>query len=202
MPVSMFFYFKLSVDLPWPSLSNWENTLFESRCIGHSRSPTVQPGLPQPYSGPRSPVDFRSGAAGPEPCSQKLSSLPESGRCARRGCHLLVPDVRGLVVVPSDRWRNFCGQAQPTTSQELPAPCDGLVRSSHRRESFNIEVGAVAGSLARILECRPVRMHQRVQTSSGRLLLALEPRLHGGRTTALMSRMDLSFCAGKLGSRR
>ena len=74
--------------------------------------------------------------------------------------HLLVPDVEGLVVVQID------GGVQPVRlqphhlSQELPAPCDGLVLEvvAEGEVAQHLEVGAVAGVLP-TFSMSPVRMH-------------------------------------------
>ena len=128
-------------------------------------------------------VDLGAGAAGTGAVLPEVVLLAEAEDALGGDAHLLVPDVEGLVVVQID------GGVQPVRlqphhlSQELPAPCDGLVLEvvAEGEVAQHLEVGAVAGGLAHVLNVTGAdALLTGADPAAGRLLLALEPRLHGG----------------------
>ena len=98
-------------------------------------------------------VDLGAGAAGTGAVLPEVVLLAEAEDALGGDAYLLVPDVEGLVVVQID------GGVQPVRlqphhlSQELPAPCDGLMLEvvTEGEVAQHLEVGAVAGGLAHVL---------------------------------------------------
>ena len=111
--------------------------------------------------------------------------LAEAENALLGDADLLVPDVEGLVIVQIDGGVQPVGlQAHPLgAGQEFPAPGDGLVLEivAEGEVAQHLEIGAVAGGLAHIVDVTGTdALLTGADAAAGRLLLALEPGLHGG----------------------
>ena len=107
--------------------------------------------------------------------------LAEAENTLGRDAHFLVPDLERLVIIFVD------GRVQPVLvqtdhlGQELPAPCNGLVLEviAEGEVAQHLEIGAVAGGLADILDVAGTdALLAGADPVTGRLHLTLEIGLH------------------------
>ena len=111
--------------------------------------------------------------------------LAEAEDPVLRNADLVPPDGKGLVVALVHGGIQPVGlQPHPLRGgQELPAPRDGLVLEviAKGEVAQHLEIGAVAGGLAHIVDVTGTdALLTGADAAAGRLLLALEPGLHGG----------------------
>ena len=130
-------------------------------------------------------IDLRAGAARAGAVLPEVILLTEAGDAALGDADLIAPDVERFVVLFIHRRIEPLGiEADPLRArQKLPRPCDGLVLEvvAEGEVAQHLEVGAVAGGLAHVLDVAGAdALLTGADPAAGRLLLALEPRLHGG----------------------
>ena len=130
-------------------------------------------------------VDLRAGAAGAGAVLPEVVLLAEAEDLLGGYADLVVPDVPRLVVLQIDGGIQPVGlQTHPLRAgQELPAPCDGLVLEvvAEGEVAQHLKISAVAGGLAHVLDIAGAdALLAGADAAAGRLLLPLEPGLHGG----------------------
>ena len=128
-------------------------------------------------------VDFRAGAAGAGAVFPEVVLLAEAEDTLRGNADLLVPNVKSLVVVHIHRGIETVGiKTHPVgAGQKFPAPVNGLALEviAEGEVAQHLEIGAVAGSLADILDIAGAdALLAGANPVPGRLLLALEIGLH------------------------
>ena len=135
MPVSMFFCFSSLWQLPWPSLSNWENTLFHTPCSGQHRSRRCS-WLAAAVLGAAGRSRSQSTGRTDWSHAPAVVLLAEAEDTLRCNADLLVPDLECLVIVNVDGRIQVRVNADPLrTGQEFPAPVNGPALASRRRRS-------------------------------------------------------------------
>lgn len=103
----------------------------------------------------------------------------------RRNTDLLVPDLKGLVILLVDRGVQPVGIQPNHLGQELPAPCNGLVLEivTEGEIAQHLKIGAVAGSLADVLDVAGAdALLAGADPAAGRLYFTGEIGLHGCHT--------------------
>ena len=130
-------------------------------------------------------IDLRAGAAGTGAVLPEVVFLAHAVDAVLRDAHFVPPDVEGLVVLLVDGGiQPVLFQAHPLgVGQKLPGPGNGLVLKviAEGEVAQHLEIGAVAGGVADVLDvARPDTFLAGADPAAGRLLLPLEPRLHGG----------------------
>ena len=130
-------------------------------------------------------VDLGAGAAGAGAVLPEVVLLAEAEDLLGGDADLIVPNVPRLVIALIDGGIQAVGlQAHPLgTGQELPAPGDGLVLEvvAEGEVAQHLKIGAVTGGLAHVLNVAGTdALLTGADAAAGRLLLALEPGLHGG----------------------
>ena len=129
-------------------------------------------------------VDLRAGAAGTGAMLPEVIALAETEDALSGNANLLIPDLESLVIIHVDgRIQAVRIQAHPLgAGQELPAPGNGLVLEvvTEGEVAQHLEVGAVAGSLADVLNVAGTdALLAGSNPAAGRDLIAGEPGLHG-----------------------
>ena len=130
-------------------------------------------------------VDLGAGAAGAGAVLPEVVLLAEAEYPVLGNADLVPPDGEGLVVALVHGGIQPVGlQPHPLRGgQELPAPRNGLVLEviAKGEVAQHLEIGAVAGGLAHIVDVTGAdALLTGADAAAGRLLLALEPGLHGG----------------------
>ena len=143
------------------------------------------PGLTAAVFLPPVVVDFRAGTAGAGAMLPEVILLAEAEDSFLGNTDLLIPDVKGLVVAL------IYGGIQPILlqpyhlGQKLPAPGNGLVLEvvAEGEVAQHLKIGAVPGCVSHIVDVAGANaLLAGADPVPGRLLLPLEPGLHGCHT--------------------
>ena len=130
-------------------------------------------------------VHLGAGAAGAGAVLPEVVLLAEAEDAVLGKTDLVVPDVEGLVVVLVDRGVQTIGLQAHHLGQKLPGPMQRIVLEvvAEGEVAQHLEVSAVAGGLAHIVDIAGAdALLAGTDAVTGRLLLALEPGLHGSHT--------------------
>ena len=130
-------------------------------------------------------VDLGAGATGAGAVLPEVVRLAKAEDLFLGDADLLVPDVKGLVIIQIHRGIQTVFLQTHYLGQKLPAPCNGLVLEviAEREIAQHLKIGAVAGSVAHIVNIAGAdALLAGADPAAGRLFLSLEPGLHGGHS--------------------
>ena len=128
-------------------------------------------------------VDLAAGAAGAGAVLPEIVGLAKAEDSFGGHPHLLVPDLKGLVVIFIDGGVQAILVQPHHLRQKFPAPGNGLVLEivAEGEVAQHLKIGAVAGGLADIFNVAGAdALLAGADPVTGRLLFALEVGLHGG----------------------
>ncbi|KAF5040548.1 hypothetical protein DSECCO2_532340 [anaerobic digester metagenome] len=127
-------------------------------------------------------INFRAGTARPGAVLPEVVRLAEAENALGRDAHVLVPNLKGLVVVHIDRGIEPIRLQTHHLGQKLPTHGDGVLFKIVAKGEIaqHLKIGAVAGSLADVLNIAGAdALLAGTHAVAGRLLLPRKPGLHG-----------------------
>ena len=130
-------------------------------------------------------VDLGAGATGAGAVLPEVVRLAKAEDFFLGDADLLVPDVKGLVIIQIHGGIQTVFLQTHYLGQKLPAPCNGLVLEviAEREIAQHLKIGAVAGSVTHIVNIAGAdALLAGADPAAGRLFLPLEPGLHGGHS--------------------